>query len=160
MIIRWFILTLSLCALHSTASAQAKGTTYETALGVKFYPGAGVTVKHFVKNNAALEGIGYFWRNGMRITGLYEFHGDINGAPGLKWYAGPGIHLSAWNDRWRNSFPVRRGGSSFGIDGVLGLDYKFKGAPLNMSLDWQPSFDFTYDEFGGNWGGFSLRYTF
>jgi hypothetical protein len=68
--------------------------------------------------------------------------------------------VSAWNDRWRRSFPVRRGGSSFGIDGVLGLDYKFNGAPINMSIDWQPSFDFTYSEFAGNWGGISLRYTF
>lgn len=142
------------------ASAQNNSSSYQTALGLKFYPGAGVTFKHFVKENAAIEAIGYLWRDGIRLTGLYEFHGDVNGAPGLKWYVGPGVHVSAWNDRWRSSFPQRRGGSSVGIDGVLGLDYKFKGAPINMSIDWQPSFDLRYSEFAGNWGGLALRYTF
>ena len=48
-----------------------------------------------------------------------------------------------------------------GVDGVLGLDYKFNGAPINMSLDWQPSFEFgTNRGFYGNWGGLGIRYTF
>jgi hypothetical protein len=150
-------------AVSMQANAQSMGSTYKTALGVKFYPGAGITLKHFIKSNAALEGIGYFWRDGMRVTGLYEFHGDINGAPGLKWYVGPGAHIGFWNDRyWRDRYGRRRGGAVVGIDGVLGLDYKFKGAPINMSVDWQPSFEFgDYgDGFSGNWGGFAIRYTF
>ena len=28
---------------------------------------------------------------------------------------------------------------AIGVDGVLGLDYKISGAPINVSLDWQPS---------------------
>ncbi len=142
--------------------AQAKGSSYKTALGVKFYPGAGITIKHFVKSNAALEGIGYFWRDGVRITGLYEFHGNISGAPGLKWYVGPGAHIGFWNDAyWRRKYGLARGNALAGIDGVLGLDYKFKGAPINMSVDWQPSFEFgDYGGFIGNWGGFAIRYTF
>lgn len=138
------------------ASAQSNVTSqdYKTALGVKFYPGA-VSLKHFVKPNAALEGLGYFWNRGARITGLYEFHGDINGAQGLKWYVGPGAHVGFYNTKYG-------GGSSFGVDGVLGLDYKFKGAPINMSVDWQPSFEFNgaYDGFSGNWGGLAIRYVF
>jgi hypothetical protein len=137
-------------------SAQSNVTSqeYKTALGVKFYPGA-VTLKHFIKPTAALEGIGYFWNRGSRITGLYEFHGDINGAPGLKWYVGPGAHVGFYNSKYG-------GGSSFGVDGVLGLDYKFKGAPINVSADWQPSFEFNgaYDGFSGNWGGLAIRYVF
>jgi hypothetical protein len=38
---------------------------------------------------------------------------------------------------------------TIGIDGVLGLDYKFNGAPINVSIDWQPSFEF------GDYVGFS-----
>ena len=157
------LLLAIICALFSTTEmyAQSNGSSYHTALGVKFYPGAGITLKHFIKNNVALEGIGYFWRDGVRVTGLYEFHGDINGAPGLKWYVGPGAHISVWNDEWRKKYPERTGGASIGIDGVLGLDYKFKGAPFNMSIDWQPSIDLgSYYGFNGNWGGISLRYTF
>jgi len=140
-----------------TASAQSNVTSqsYTTALGVKFYPGA-VSLKHFVKPNAALEGIGYFWNRGSRITGLYEIHGDINNAPGLKWYIGPGAHVGFYNTKYG-------GGTSAGVDGVLGLDYKFKGAPINMSIDWQPSFEFgdNYGNgFNGNWGGLAIRYVF
>jgi hypothetical protein len=141
----------------STASAQKSRsyslTSYKTALGVKFYPGA-ISLKHFVNDQAALEGLGYFWDRGFRITGLYEIHGDINGAPGLKWYVGPGAHVGFYNNKWG-------GGSSFGVDGVLGLDYKINSAPINLSIDWQPSFEFGDGRgFTGNWGGFAIRYTF
>lgn len=140
-----------------TASAQKSrsysSTSYTTALGVKFYPGA-ISLKHFVNNQAALEGLGYFWDRGFRITGLYEIHGDINGAPGLKWYVGPGAHVGFYNNKYG-------GGSSFGVDGVLGLDYKINPAPINLSIDWQPSFEFGDGRgFTGNWGGFAIRYTF
>jgi hypothetical protein len=45
------------------------------------------------------------------------------------------------NNRYWKIYYGYRGGA-VGIDGVLGLDYKFNGAPINMSLDWQPSFEF------------------
>lgn len=161
-----FIATILLLLTTSVQlSAQSNGRTYKTALGVKFGDGGAITLKHFVKPNAALEGIGYFWRYGTRITGLYEFHGDINGAPGLKWYVGPGAHVGFWNTRWKDRYGYGYSGSYFGLDGVLGLDYKFNGAPINMSLDWQPSFNFgdgpdRYYGFYAGWGGLSIRYTF
>jgi len=139
----------------ATAQRNVSSQEYITALGVKFYPGA-ITIKHFVNPKAAVEGIGYFWNRGSRITGLYEIHGNINNAAGLKWYIGPGAHLGFYNTKYG-------GGSSVGVDGVLGLDYKFKGAPINMSLDWQPSFEFgnAYGHgFSGNWGGIAIRYVF
>lgn len=136
------------------AQAYNTSSSYTTALGVKFYPGA-ISIKHFIKPTAALEGLGYFWNRGARITGLYEFHGDINDVNGLKWYIGPGAHLGFYNNKYG-------GGTSFGVDGVLGLDYKFTGAPINVSVDWQPSFEFNgvYDGFASGWGGLGIRYTF
>lgn len=145
---------LTLVIFITTATAQSKGRTYTTALGVKFLDGAGITLKHFISERDALEGIGFFWNQGTRITGLYELHYDINGAPGLKWYVGPGVHIGFYNTK-------NGGGSWAGIDGVLGLDYKINKAPLNLSIDWQPSFEFgTGRGFTGNWGGFGVRYTF
>jgi hypothetical protein len=143
----------------STVKAQDfnKSSTYTTALGVKFYPGA-ISLKHFVDNTVALEGIGSFWDYGFRVTGLYEFHYDIRDVQGLKWYIGPGVHVGFYNNLDNHG-----GATSFGIDGVLGLDYKFTGAPINMSLDWQPSFEFGNNfnnGFAGNWGGLGIRYTF
>jgi hypothetical protein len=136
----------------SGSSAQESG--YRTALGVKVWDGGGISFKHFVNGNNALELIGYFWSRGMRITGLYEIHGPISGARGLQWYIGPGAHIGFYNSKWGD-------GSYIGIDGVLGLDYKFNGAPINVSLDWQPSFEFGDGHgFVGSWGGLGIRYTF
>src|SRR5262245_51676212 len=92
-------------------SSSAHSTSYRTALGVKIWDGGGISLKHFFNKNAG-ELIGYFWYRGVRFTGLYEIHGDINGAPGLKWYIGPGAHVGFYNDKYG-------GGSVVGIDGVL-----------------------------------------
>ncbi len=127
---------------------------YTTAVGIKFSPFA-LSVKHFLNENDAIEGLGYFWSDGFRLTGLYEIHSDINSVQGLKWYVGPGVHLGFYGTRYG-------GGSTVGIDGVIGLDYKFEDAPVNLSLDWQPSFEFGngyYNGFAGNWGGLGIRYT-
>ncbi len=152
---------IAILVVVGTANAQNRteyntSDSYTTALGFKFYPGA-ISVKHFINDNTAVEGLGYFWNKGFRLTGLYEIHGDLTqDLPGLKWYIGPGAHLGFYNSKYG-------GGSSVGLDGVLGLDYKIKGAPINLSLDWQPSFEFgsNYGNgFTGDWGGFGIRYTF
>jgi hypothetical protein len=164
-----FVLTTAIILIFSlNISAQRTATkrgsssvgssNYTTALGVKFLDGAGITLKHFVNDKAAIEGVGYFWNRGARITGLYELHFDIAGADGLKWYIGPGAHIGFYNNRYSDKFGNRSFG---GIDGVLGLDYKVKAAPLNFSLDWQPSFEFGDNRgFIGSWGGFAIRFTF
>ncbi|MBN8834395.1 MAG: hypothetical protein ABS68_12350 [Niastella sp. SCN 39-18] len=148
------VISFTLLVSFSYAQSNIQSQEYKTALGVKFYPGA-VSLKHFVKPTAAVEGLGYFWNHGMRITGLYEFHHNINDVNGLKWYVGPGAHVGFYNNKYYD------GGTFIGIDGVIGLDYKFKGAPINLSLDWQPSFEFGDGAgFSGNWGGLAIRYVF
>ncbi|MBP9215397.1 MAG: hypothetical protein KBF36_12605 [Chitinophagaceae bacterium] len=154
-----FIVVICLLGINAV-QAQSMGSSYKTALGFKAYPGA-ISIKHFTKSNVAIEGLGYFWNYGSRITGLYEFHGNVNGAPGLKWYAGPGAHIGFWNDKWKKEYSNRDNGVAIGIDGVLGLDYKITGAPINLSIDWQPSFNLVgYNYFEGGWGGIAIRYTF
>ncbi|MEP7142154.1 MAG: hypothetical protein ABI707_04750 [Ferruginibacter sp.] len=167
---QFLLATVILMLVISTATAQKSksfySSDYTTAIGVKLYPGTGggaVTLKHFINKGAALEALGSFWDRGTRATGLYEFHWDIKGAPGLKWYVGPGVHLGFYNDKYYNN--NRFGGSyvGIGVDGVIGLDYKFNKIPLNLSADWQPSFEFgsnRYNGFGGDFGGIAARYTF
>lgn len=142
--------------------AQALGREYRTAIGVKVWDGGGLSVKHFVNDRAALEGIAYIWDEGFRLTGLYEFHGDIGGAPGLKWYVGPGAHVGFYdNGKDNNNYNDGDGNTYFGIDGVIGLDFKFNKVPINISLDWQPVFEFGDNRgFYGNWGGLGIRYAF
>lgn len=150
----FFLLLAAGLSFSNTTYSQSMGTSYKTALGIKVWDGAGVSFKNFVNGNNAVEVIGYFWRHGTRITGLYEIHGNVTGARGLKWYVGPGAHLGFYNTK-------HGGGTTAGVDGVLGLDLKVNNAPLNFSLDWQPSFEFGDGAgFNGNWGGFAIRYTF
>src|SRR5215213_8759068 len=110
------IIMFALIVLGNRADAQSMGHTYRTALGVPFYPGA-ITIKHFTQSNRAREGLFYVWDDGFRFTGLYEIHGDINGAPGLKWYVGPGAHIGFWNDDWKRRYPGRDAGVAIGVDG-------------------------------------------
>jgi hypothetical protein len=141
------------------AHSQSMGREYRTAIGVKVWDGAGISIKHFTTDKAALEGIGYWWDNGFRIVGLYEIHGDIGGAPGLKWYVGPGAHVGFYDAN--KSDNDGSGNTYFGIDGVLGLDFKFNKVPINLSIDWQPVFEFGDGRgFYGNWGGLGIRYAF
>lgn len=136
---------------------QARG--YKTAVGLKLYPVA-ISVKHFLEENRAIEGLFYLWNYGIRLTGLYEIHRPIHQAEGLKWYVGAGAHIGFWNQHWEYIYPDRANSINGGIDGVIGLDYKIKDVPVNISLDWQPSFNIVgYSYFEPAWGGLAIRYT-
>ena len=75
----------------------------------------------------------------------------------MKWYVGPGAHVGFYDYYDHNNHVD---GTFFGIDGVLGLDYKFNGAPINVSIDWQPSFEFGDYVGFAHYGGIGIRYTF
>ena len=156
------IAIISLVTIGNTsAQSNVESQEYKMALGVKFYPGA-VTFKYFLNQKGAVEAIGYIWNRGTRLTGLYEFHFDINSVPGLKWYVGPGVHVGFYNNRYLHDGKKYDGGAFAGVDGIIGLDYKFKGAPINISLDAQPSIDFgnDYGNAFNTFGGIAIRYVF
>jgi hypothetical protein len=140
----------------SPLAAQNKTTnsmTYKTAIGIKIWDGGGASLKTFIEDKAALEFIAFFNGNGSRITGLYEIHGDLSTEGNLKWYIGPGAHVGFYKVNNVSS-------SIIGVDGVIGIDYKAKNLPLNVSLDWQPAFEFKKNYgFSGSWGGLGIRYT-
>jgi hypothetical protein len=73
--------------------------------------------------------------DGFRLTALYELHGNLTATGNLKWYIGGGAH-GGYYDKGEVD------GMKFGIDAVAGLDYKFAHLPLNLSLDWQPAYEF------------------
>jgi hypothetical protein len=152
-----FWLLFSVCCVSTLrVKGQSMGRSYRTALGVKVWDGGGISFKTFVAPNNAVEVIGYFYDKGTRLTGLYEIHGNVVDAPGLKWYIGPGAHLGFYDySEYKGDKVVA------GVDGVIGLDYKINRAPINLSIDWQPSFEFADGRgFAGSWGGLGIRYTF
>jgi hypothetical protein len=144
--------------ISKSAMAQDKAGAdkpkYKNAIGVKFAPFA-VTWKNFSsKRNRAFEFLADF-NDGFRITGLYEWHGNLNGPGNLKWYIGFGGHSGYYEKNTED-------GIMFGLDAAGGLDYKFLHLPINLSLDWQPAYEFITPgtDFQANRGGLAVRFAF
>src|SRR5947207_1063656 len=94
---------LLLVALIIAAAASSYGQTYKTALGIRVGGTSGFTAKHFYRNQMAYEGqIGIFG-NGMSLTGLIMNHGNAFSTPGLRYYAGGGVHVAFYNGNAYNN---------------------------------------------------------
>ena len=121
---------------------------YRTAIGIRAGGTSGLTVKHFFGTSSAIEGILGLWPNAFGLTGLYEKHVGISGAPGLKFYYGGGAHITAETNRYyyrydhrhRHDYEYRYGHNGFGIgiDGIVGIEYKIPVIPFAISLDLKP----------------------
>ena len=134
--------------------------TYKNAIGGRLGTANGITYKTFMTGDRALDFILNFRSNNnfstFRFTGLYEIHNDINNAPGLRWYYGPGVTVGS-----RKYKPTDDSDLLVSLDGVLGLDYKFDGVPINLALDWKPAIEITPNtEFDAEGFGLSIRFTF
>jgi hypothetical protein len=149
---------LIICAKFSFAQTE-QPSTYRRAIGIKFPGGFSVTYKKFVTQSNNIEAQVTAWNKGFRMSGLYEFNFySFNNVEGLAWFAGPGVHLGFWKDQYQKDYDSK---ADFGIDGIIGLDYKFKTVPVNVSLDWQPSITLVGTAgFTPSYGGIGVRYTF
>lgn len=136
---------------------------YNTGIGLRAGPFNGITIKHFVSEKAAFEGIfASRWR-GVEVTGLYEIHNRAFDVDRLKWYYGFGAHAGFYNGDYTHNRWGERGEqySVIGLDGILGLEYSFAEIPFNLSIDWKPTFNFFgYSGFWGDGGALSIRYIF
>ena len=142
-----------------SANMSAKAQSYENAIGVRLGSYNGVNFKTFLHSNKALD-LNLSFRNHndfkrVFFTGLYEVHNPIGGAPGLLWYYGGGGSIGSYKYR---DF---EGDLFLSADGVLGLDYKVEGAPLNLAIDWRPRLELTPDtNFTTGDVGLAIRLTF
>ena len=150
-----------LCVLSVFVTLAVKAQDYRTGIGVRTGPSFGLTAKHFVTEEQALEGLLLARWGGFHVTGLYQFHSGRILFDGLHLYYGAGAHYGSFTgkaDRKYYSNPDKKY-TVIGIDGILGLEYNFSGFPFNISLDWKPDMNFT----GGTlfWPdelAFSIRY--
>jgi len=149
-------LTLLVCVI-----AYSNAQDYKTGIGFRGGLYNGVTIKHFISEKAALEGLLSTRWSGFEITGLYEIHNRAFDVDRLNWYYGFGGHVgfydgdrTSWGDAGKNYTVI-------GIDGILGLEYNFSEIPINLSLDWKPAFNLIgYSHFWGDGGALSIRYIF
>jgi len=163
---RYFALVIGFCLTIHPVRAE----DYETGIGIRLGGlTQGLTVKHFINTNSALEGILSFGNGSVFINGLYEKQTAIANAPGLSWFYGGGAHIGFYNDndyfyyknRGNKYYYSSEGSAVFlGIDMILGLEYKFQKAPITIGLDIKPFFDFV-SSFPGYWdGALSARFAF
>jgi hypothetical protein len=129
----------------SMGTLRSNGPDYTTSAGFRFGFGAGVTVKHFIKEDAAIEGIlstGWYF-GGFRATVLYELHKQVTEVDRLFWYYGAGGHVGFYDwshpHWWGRQNYKNAWGPVLGIDGILGLEYQIQEIPFTVSLDIKPN---------------------
>ncbi|MCT1526590.1 hypothetical protein [Sphingobacterium hotanense] len=160
-----FILVLTVFAGMNIAQAQLP-TTH--AIGARFGSATGVTYRYSLNQTNAIEGILSVQSNSkysrFRLVGLYEYHMPI--ANDFSWFWGFGGSVGsyagkAYTDDKGNRFD-KYSELALSVDGIAGVEYKIPSAPIALSLDIKPHFDFLqssgfkiFDTFG-----FSVRYTF
>jgi len=153
---------LALFAVLGLGIFQANAQ-YTTGIGIRGTLGPGLTVKHHLSSDVAVEGILSSWYRGWVITGLYEQHYPAFQVTNLRWYIGAGGHVGVWSDRNDNHpwFEDNNGGLVIGLDLIGGLEYTLEDLPLNFSVDWKPAFNLVgYTGFWGSDGALSIRYVF
>ncbi len=145
--------------LFITTIADAQD--YKTGIGIRGGLSNGITVKHFIDSNKAIEGLLSTRWQGLNITGLYEIHNQAFDTPRLHWYYGVGGHIGFW-DGYKNHPWFNEGTYTvIGIDGIIGMEYNIEPIPFNISLDWKPAFNII--GYTGLWAdsfALSIRYIF
>ncbi|MEX2370959.1 MAG: hypothetical protein WD578_08135 [Bacteroidales bacterium] len=145
-----------------TMTAFSNAQDYSTGIGLRGGLANGITIKHFIGGNSALEGIVTTRWQGFNITGLYELHSmqvfDVNR---LNFYYGLGGHIGFYNGTYTSWGTVGTSYTVIGVDGILGLEYNFVEVPINLSVDWKPALNLIGNtEFWPDDGAFSVRYIF
>ena len=152
------LILVVLMAMVVSLNAQ----NYYTGIGLRGGLSNGITIKHFITSDKALEGIVASRWSGVLITGLLEFDNEFN-VDGLTWYYGAGAHVGIWDVPKHASWWVEGDVTSpiIGVDGIIGIEYAFSDFPISLSLDWKPAINLI--GYTGAWadsGAFSIRYIF
>ncbi|MBR5211796.1 MAG: hypothetical protein IKV91_04385 [Bacteroidales bacterium] len=125
----------------AAASAQPK------AIGLRIGGGAELSYQHNVGANFIEADLGLESFKNLGVAATYNFSiaefGD-----GFKFYAGPGIGLG-----FAESLMV-------GVAGQAGVEYNFASAPVNISVDVRPYFDFMGVGLVGWYPHIGVRYNF
>lgn len=90
----------------------------------------------------------------MFLAGIYQWNWNITG--GLNWFVGPGASVGFY------SYDSTDGYINVALGGQIGLEYDFNtlGAPILLSIDARPMWDFIGDNAGLGWGAaLGVRYT-
>jgi hypothetical protein len=155
-------LTLLLLGIIFT-SVAAQAQVYNTGVGIRGGYYNGLTVKHFVSDEKAIEGILTTRWSGFQITGLMEFHNQLVGTDNFQWFYGLGAHIGSYNSKNtpRDHYDKEGTYTTMGVDAIIGLEYAFSEAPISIGLDYKPALNLVGSQyFASDAGALSVRYTF
>ncbi|MVN90339.1 hypothetical protein [Mucilaginibacter aquatilis] len=151
------------CIVLSQQSAKAQ--SYKSAVGLKFggYEN-GLSGKYFLNETNAIEGVLGIRKNGIVITGLYQFYQNAFDVAQLRWYYGAGAHIGGMGDgrykRFGGDDEYYNGGILLGADAVLGLEYVIPESPIALSVDLNPRLELGRGPFFDLAPGLGIKYTF
>lgn len=145
------IKALFVALLIFTGAGRASAQAYRNALGIRFSNNdaavhTGLSFRHFMRSNTAVEATLSF--DPFALGVLVEKFKPL-GERGLNWFYGGGGYVAF------------SGRNVLGAQGIIGLDYTFQGAPVNVSLDWKPELQILNDvQFEPAAVGLGVRFTF
>ena len=137
-------------------SSGSEGSSYSSAIGLGLDIGDGtlfgVSAKHFFSENNVGAAELLFGNHTTAIQAFYQYHKEINGAAGLRWFAGAGPSLRFYGYHGYHA-------TDFALIPMAGLDYKITNVPLSLSFDWRPTFYLTHGA-GVQGGRFGLGFRY
>jgi hypothetical protein len=157
------LLLASPAGFAQNSSAPAPAGSYRTGIGLRAGSTPGLSIKTFVRNKSAFEGLFHFRSQGFILTGLYEAHKTAFGFERLNWFYGAGAHIGSFRGgyyRNKNGEYYNKNFIAVGIDGILGLEYHFTEIPFTAGVDIKPYLDIVSPGLGYWDGALTLRYAF
>lgn len=148
--------------LSGTIQAQE----YKSAIGARLGSPLSASFKINLSEQNAIEAYaGYVGDSGFNwisASGAFLLHNDISDVEGFRWYYGGGAGLVFWNYQDDFFFEDNLSSLGFTISGYLGLEYTFAEAPVNLTIDWAPTYiisEFGLGAgFGAGYGSLGVRY--
>jgi hypothetical protein len=151
-------------------SAQAQNIS-KNALGLRLGDNDGfggeISYQRGLSDNNRLE-LDLGFRNSknydaFKLTGLYQWVWNIEG--GFNWYAGVGGGIGSWShNNHKYDDNTNDSGTILFVAGDLGIEYNFREAPIQLSLDIRPELYFNSDNYrDDNFGpdiALGIRYRF
>ena len=162
-----FFLVFVACFLSGiNALGQSSQPLYSTGFGLRLGNAPGVSLKKMLNERHALEAQLEIFRHraydGFLVTALYEYHTLAFQVPRLNWYFGAGVHAGAYmlrtDEEIINETETDDNGPLYGLDAIIGLEYKFPEVPFSISADVKPSLTLPTNRASALNGALTLRW--
>lgn len=157
-----FILLL-LIGFSFVFNNEIQAQSFSNAVGLRLGYPVSVSYKQFISETGAFEVYagtrGYFDYRWMNISAAYQKHAPLDDiVPGLEWYWGVGA--SAFLYSFDNTFVGEANNLGLGAQGYLGVQYNFEDMPVNVTVDWVPTFFLSgyISGAGFGYGSLAVRY--